>query len=163
MSGSLLRPDMTAERVVDIDPLSLWKLGARGLLIDADNTLTPFGEMYLPDGYREWLDKCLATGFRIVIFTNNFKERATAIEALTGLPVVYGWVKPWPWGMARAAKRLDIPKDRIMLVGDQLFTDILGARLYGMKCVLVEPLAKKDHLWTGLMRKLERLAGRGRR
>jgi HAD superfamily phosphatase (TIGR01668 family) len=101
-------------------------------------------------------------GFRIVVFTNNFGDRAAKIQKTIGLPIVFGWVKPFPWGMARALRAIGLPRREVLLFGDQLFTDILGANLSGIDSVLVEPLAAKDSVWTGLMRKLERLFGRGR-
>ena len=157
-----LKPTWSMQRVTDADLGAIWESGKRGLLIDADNTLIPFGTLHLPEGYRQWLDLALAKGFKIVVFTNNFSKRAHLIEGLLGLPVVYGWVKPWPWGMARAMRALDLPKERVLLFGDQLFTDILGANIEGIDSILVEPLAEKDSLWTKLMRRLEKLTGRGR-
>lgn len=155
-----LKPDISIRKLTDLDLPGLWKSGIRGLLLDADNSLIPYGTMSLPDGYRTWLDDALAQGFSIVVLTNNFKRRATLIKRLIGLPVVYGWVKPWPWGMAKAVKELGMPKERILLVGDQLFTDVLGAKVAGLSSALVDPLAAKEHAWTRLMRRLERLAGR---
>lgn len=157
-----LKPTVSIKRVTDADLDSIWESGKRGLLVDADNTLIPFGTLSLPEGYRDWLDRALAKGFRIVVFTNNFRRRAGMIGGLLGLPVVYGWVKPWPWGMARAMRALGLPKEQVILFGDQLFTDILGANFEGIDSVLVEPLAEKDSLWTKLMRRLEKLTGRGR-
>ena len=157
---SPLKPDISVKKVTDLDLQKLWRSRKRGLLLDADNSLIPYATMELPDSYRTWLDDALARGFSIVVFTNNFRKRAMLIQELVGLPVVYGWVKPWPWGMARAVKKLGMPKERILLVGDQLFTDILGAKVAGVSSALVDPLAAKEHAWTRLMRRLERLAGR---
>ncbi len=157
-----LKPTWAMQRVTDADLGAIWESGKRGLLIDADNTLIPFGTLMLPEGYRDWLDSAIAKGFRIVVFTNNFRRRADLIGGLLSLPVVYGWVKPWPWGMARAMRALGIPKEQVILFGDQLFTDILGANIEGIDSILVEPLAEKDSLWTKLMRRLEKLTGRGR-
>ena len=156
----LLEPGFAVDRVTDLDLDALKAQGISGLLLDADNTLLPYGETALPEGYRQWLDRATHKGFKIVVFTNNFRRRAKQIEETLSLPLVYGWVKPWPWGMARAGSKIGLPRERILLVGDQLFTDILGARLAGLSSCLVKPLAKKDHAWTALMRKLERLAGR---
>ncbi len=156
----LLKSDFTVVKVTDLDLDALRASGIEGLLLDADNTLLPYGETVLPEGYRKWLDRADSMGFKLVVFTNNFKRRAKQIERALSLPLVYGWVKPWPWGMARAIRKIGLPRERIILVGDQLFTDILGARLAGLSSALVEPLTRKDHAWTALMRKLEKLAGR---
>lgn len=158
----LLKPTYTMPKVTDSDLTSIWKGGKRGLLVDADNTLLPFGTLDLKDDFKDWLDSAMAMGFRIVVFTNNFGDRAAKIQKTIGLPIVYGWVKPFPWGMARALRAIGLPRREVLLFGDQLFTDILGANLCGIDSVLVEPLAAKDSVWTGLMRKLERLFGRGR-
>ncbi len=157
-----LKPTYSMAKVTDSDLASIWKGGKRGLLVDADNTLLPFGTLDLKDDFRGWLDNALAMGFNIVVFTNNFGTRAAKIQKTIGLPIVYGWVKPFPWGMARALRAIGLPRREVLLFGDQLFTDILGANLCGIDSVLVEPLAAKDSVWTGLMRKLERLFGRGR-
>ncbi len=157
-----LKPTYSMAKVTDSDLASIWKGGKRGLLVDADNTLLPFGTLDLKDDFRGWLDSALAMGFSIVVFTNNFGTRAAKIQKTIGLPIVYGWVKPFPWGMARALRAIGLPRREVLLFGDQLFTDILGANLCGIDSVLVEPLAAKDSVWTGLMRKLERLFGRGR-
>jgi HAD superfamily phosphatase (TIGR01668 family) len=158
----LLKPTYIMAKVTDSNLASIWKGGKRGLLVDADNTLLPFGTLDLSGDFKNWLDNALAMGFRIVVFTNNFGDRAAKIQKTIGLPIVFGWVKPFPWGMARALRAIGLPRRKVLLFGDQLFTDILGANLSGIDCVLVEPLAAKDSVWTGLMRKLERLFGRGR-
>jgi HAD superfamily phosphatase (TIGR01668 family) len=159
---ALLKPSRSLHSVLDADLKAAWKDGKRGLLVDADNTLLPFGTVDLPAKHREWLKKAASMGFKIVIFTNNFGKRAGRIKEVLGLPIVYGWVKPWPWGMARALRAMGLPRREILLFGDQIFTDILGANLCGVDSVLVEPLAAKDSTWTGIMRKLEKLMGRGR-
>lgn len=159
---SLLEPTYRLKKVTDADLASMWGRGKRGLLVDADNTLLPYGTLNLADEFRAWLEGAAAMGYRIVVFTNNFGSRAEAIRGTIGLPIVYGWVKPFPWGMRRALRAIGLPRQEVLLFGDQMFTDILGANLCGIDSALVEPLASRDSLWTGLMRKLEKLFGRGR-
>jgi HAD superfamily phosphatase (TIGR01668 family) len=158
----ILKPFKVVDKVIDADYCMLWQAGKRGLLIDADNTLLPWGTLALPPGYREWLEGAKKQGFRIVVFTNNGAARSQRIKEVLLLPIVFGWVKPWPWGMTRALRELGLPRQQVLLLGDQIFTDILGANLMGIDSVLVTPLSQKEHGWTALMRKLERLAGRGR-
>jgi hypothetical protein len=64
-------------------------------------------------------------------------------------------MKPLPFGYARAVRVLKAPKNRVAVVGDQIFTDILGAKLYGLRSILTEPFQPETGPFFRLKRKIE--------
>jgi hypothetical protein len=98
-----------------------------------------------------------AVGLAGCIVSNNFSLRVRQVGELLGLPVV-GWaVKPVPVGFWRAMSIMGTTPATTALVGDQLFTDVLGGNLVGMYTILVEPLSTEEFPTTKLVRRLERL------
>lgn len=91
------------------------------------------------------------------IVSNNFTPRVRRVGAALGLPVV-GWaLKPVPVGLWRAMAIMRTRPATTALIGDQLFTDVLGGNLLGMYTILVEPLSRDEFPTTRLVRRMERL------
>jgi len=159
-----LSPDEVAPTVFDIDYERLWKKGIRGLIFDLDNTLCPWRVPSLGKEVGGLLKHLLKRGFRVCVLSNGrLRHRNEVIGELKrdGVLVVAQAMKPLPFGFRRALKSLGLGTDRVAVIGDQLFTDILGGNLIGCYTVLVEPLSIHEHPWTRwVMRYLEHLFGR---
>lgn len=94
---------------------------------------------------------------RSCIVSNNFSLRVRRIGALLGIPVV-GWaLKPVPIGFWRAMAIMGTDRATTALVGDQLFTDVLGGNLLGLRTILVDPLSPHEFPTTRLVRRIEGL------
>ena len=154
---SIFYPNRLVPRVTDIDPRQLAESGVRGLLLDADNTLTTHNSQQLDPAVRTWLDEVAACGIRAVIISNNNFERTKPFAQLTGLPFVSKAHKPLPSGFRRARRALGLTRQQCAVIGDQVFTDVLGARLSRLYCIQVLPIQEeKGHPFLAFKRIFEK-------
>lgn len=133
----LFYPDEYADGVFDVDYDKLYALGYRGLIFDIDNTLVPHGKPATPEVV-EFFAGLKSKGFRTLVLSDNSKERVEPFAENIGALYVNSAKKPRPGAFLRAVGLLGLPKDRIVYIGDQIFTDILGANLSGLDCILVK-------------------------
>lgn len=154
---SLFTPDRAVASVADLDPALLLGGGIRGIILDLDNTIVPWGEATPPPFVREWVRRVRAGGLRACIVSNNSRVWVAQVGEILDLPVV-GWaVKPMPFGLLRAMALMGTRRRETALIGDQLFTDVLGGNLLGVHTILVEPLSVREFATTRLVRRIERL------
>jgi HAD superfamily phosphatase (TIGR01668 family) len=131
--------------------------GIRGVVLDLDNTILPWGSATPPAEVQAWVRRLRSTGLAGCIVSNNFSLRVRQVGAMLAIPVV-GWaLKPVPLGFRRAMAIMGTRPATTALVGDQLFTDVLGGNLLGMYTILVEPLSPDEFPTTRLVRRIERL------
>ena len=152
---SLLKPTVALENVTDITPELIRQLGIDAILLDVDNTLAP-PTSHLPyDGVQEWIDSIKQMGIHIVICSNNYKKRVKPFSDRVGLDCVAMSLKPFPFGFNRAKRKFKEKPDSVLVVGDQVYTDVLGANLAGMKSVLLAPRSEEHGFSIWLRRKME--------
>lgn len=158
----MLNPDSYHRSVVDIDLAGLAADEVDTLLIDLDNTLLPRDGSAIPDEIRVWAAGLDAAGFRACLVSNNWHRRVSEVADDLGFGLVSKAVKPLPFAFMLALKRTGSSRSRAAVIGDQLFTDILGGKLMGMRTILIEPLCSADLPHTLFLRRIERvlLAGR---
>lgn len=154
---SLFYPTLYCDRITDITADMLHNLGVRGLLLDVDNTLTTHGSQHLSDEVKCWLDEMQAAGFLMTVVSNSWEWRVAPFAARIGLRHTSLSCKPLPFGFLRGARRMGLKRRECIAIGDQVFTDILGANLCGVPCIQLQPIL----LETGkpilkLKRKIER-------
>lgn len=152
----LLRPDQYVTDVRAIDLEQLRATGIRALLLDLDNTVSPHHSPAVIPEIRDWLGGLSDAGFEACFVSNNWHSNIHERAAALGYPVVHKAMKPLPFGFWRAARRLGVPIAACAVVGDQLFTDILGGHWAGATCILVMPLTTNDLPHTRVLRNLER-------
>lgn len=148
-------PDAVFARVTAIRPGYLRQQGIRGLVVDIDNTLTEHDSIHLPDDVATWAITMRAAGVRIVLISNNHAPRVSPFADKLGVEWVCDAHKPLKSGMRRAQEALGCEKEVMAMVGDQLFTDVLAARRYGIRALLVEPVAPDFVPFIKLKRRLE--------
>jgi HAD superfamily phosphatase (TIGR01668 family) len=153
----MFQPDLEAATLADVSLEDLWNRGFRGLIIDLDNTVCGYHESTLAPGVREWVLAAKARGFALAMVSNNFRERVAAIGAQLDVPAVPNALKPLPQGFLLAMRHLQTPRSRTVVIGDQLFTDVLGAKLLGLHAVLTQPIVPKDFPLTRVLRLMERV------
>ena len=156
-SVDTLRPDAHIASLVDVRVDELWARGLRGIVLDLDNTCCAYHQPELAAGVADWVAGAQDRGFRIVILSNNFSERVAAVGAQLGVPTVPNALKPLPFGFLRALRLLGTPRRATVVIGDQVFTDVLGGKLLGLHTVLTEPIVAHDFPLTRCLRFLERL------
>lgn len=152
----MLRPDLyfTSVHAIDLDDLR--RRGVRHLLVDLDNTLLPRDTNVVPDDLREWARLVGREGFSVCLVSNNWHERVKAVADELGFGLVPKALKPLPFAFRKALRVLGGEPGEAAVVGDQVFTDILGGNLAGMTTVLVEPLSTTDLPHTLVLRLIER-------
>jgi HAD superfamily phosphatase (TIGR01668 family) len=153
----VLAPDRFAARLSDVSLDDLAQRGIRGLIVDLDNTLVGFARTDLEREHLTWVQEAHRRGFRIVMLSNNFSQRVGRIAAQLGVAWVPNALKPLPVGFLRAARTLGLRRKQIAVVGDQLFTDVLGAKACGFYAILTEPIERADFPITKFFRFFERL------
>ncbi|HLA24551.1 MAG TPA: YqeG family HAD IIIA-type phosphatase [bacterium] len=153
----LITPSRVAATLAGLDPAELAAAGIRGVILDLDNTLLPWGSSTPPPEVQAWVQRLRAAGVAGCIVSNNFSLRVRRVGAMLGIPVV-GWaLKPVPIGFWRAMAIMGTRPATTALIGDQLFTDVLGGNLLGVYTILVEPLSQDEFPTTRLVRRIERL------
>ena len=151
----LLWPDAAFDGVAEITPQYLQAKGIRALVLDIDNTLTTHDSPHLPPAVGAWLAACRAAGIRLAVSSNNSEARVAPFASAIGVDYVANAAKPLPRGFARARAQFGVEKSQMAVVGDQLFTDVLGGRLYGIPTLLVRPMAPDTKWYIRLKRRLE--------
>jgi HAD superfamily phosphatase (TIGR01668 family) len=149
-------PTSYAPSVAAIDIERLAANGFAGIIIDLDNTLVAYRRLVPEDRDVRWIRAACERGLRIVMVTNNATPWAASIARDLGIPCIPNARKPLPAGFRRALATLALPRQSVIVVGDQLFTDILGAKIFGLAAILVEPLVDHDPHNTRWLRIFER-------
>jgi HAD superfamily phosphatase (TIGR01668 family) len=155
------RPHHYALSVSAIDPAALHARGIRGAIVDLDNTLVGFRQRVPLAEDALWVRRANELGVRIVVLTNNGTPWASEVARSLGVPCIARARKPLPFAFRRALNVLELTAGEAVVIGDQLFTDVLGAKLAGLGVILVEPLVRHDPWNTRPLRWLERLIMRG--
>jgi HAD superfamily phosphatase (TIGR01668 family) len=153
----LLVPDGLAASVVSIDPDTLLDRGVRGVILDLDNTLVAWNRCEVGEPLREWLGRLRAAGVNACIVSNNTRSRVETFCAQVGLPAVARAKKPRRRGFRLAMELLGTRPHETAVVGDQVWTDVLGGKRLGLHTILVRPVARREFVGTRAMRLLEGL------
>ncbi|MBC7105035.1 MAG: YqeG family HAD IIIA-type phosphatase [Firmicutes bacterium] len=152
----LLYPRLWVSSVCRIEASHLRRQGIRGLILDVDNTLVPWAGTEMAPATRCWLEGLSRAGFGVCLVSNG-RGRAELLAASTGFPVIWRAAKPLPRAFVRAMGLLGTRPPETAVVGDQIFTDILGGNLTGAYTVLVSPLSGREFFTTRLNRQAEKL------
>lgn len=151
-----LTPDFYIDEIRKIRLEELKQWGVKGVIFDLDNTIVPWGEDTLSEEIIEWITCLKAAGYRLCLVSNSLHTRVNSIAAILGVDAVPAAAKPRKKAFLQAMAKLQLNPAAVVVIGDQLFTDILGGKRLGLKTVLVKPLSAQELLWTRMMRKLEK-------
>ena len=139
-----------------IDFEQLYEEGYRGLIFDIDNTLVPHGA---PADKRATalFDRLKSIGFRCCLISNNQEPRVKMFNQDIGVDYVYNAHKPSTKNYVKAMEIMGTDKENSLFIGDQLFTDVWGAKRAGIRNILVKPIHPKEEIQIVLKRYLERV------
>ena len=143
-----------AKSVYDIDYKRLYDMGVRGLILDIDNTIVHHNDDATPEAEQLFCD-IHAAGLKTVLLSNNDEERVQRFIKNIDTPYVCDADKPQPQGYERALEILGTEKQQTVVIGDQMFVDIIGANRCGIPSVLVHFIPVKGELWLGFKRYIE--------
>ena len=154
---ALFFPTLYRRRITDVTADDLHRLGAKAVLLDVDNTLTTHDAPDLTDEVKSWLAEQQAEGFVLLIVSNNREERVAPFAEKIGLPFYAHARKPLPFGFRAAAKQAGVHRKQCVVIGDQIFTDMLGANLAGIPSILLEPIRfETEQKFIVFKRKIEK-------
>lgn len=149
-------PDEIKKSAYDIDYEALYKAGMRGIIYDIDNTLVPHNAM-ADERAVALFDRLRNIGFQMVLLSNNKEPRVKAFNDDVKAMYIYKAGKPGKKGYFSAMKMMGTDTKSTIFIGDQLFTDVWGAKRCGIRNILVKPIDKKEEIQIVLKRYLERI------
>jgi uncharacterized protein len=153
----LFAPHYRVAGVEELTPERLRQWGLRALLLDVDCTLTRYRRREVSAAVETWIEEVRAAGVALCLVSNGMARRIQGFAAQLGLPYVSQAMKPLPRGIWSALRKLQSAPSQTAMVGDQLFTDVMAARLAGIRSILVEPIHPEEEPWyTRLKRRPQR-------
>lgn len=150
-------PDIMMDSAYEIDYEEYYKKGYRGIIYDVDNTLVPHGAA--ADGRAVALfERLHAVGFSVTLLSNNKEPRVKSFaQDVKYADYIFKADKPSPKGYQEAMRRMGTDEKHTLFIGDQLFTDVWGAKNAGILSILVKPIHPREEIQIVFKRKLERI------
>ena len=147
-------PDHEVDSAYSIDYSALYQAGKRAVIFDVDNTLVPHGAP-ADDRAKELFGKLHAIGYHTLLLSNNKEPRVKSFSDDVGSTYIFKAGKPGRAGYEKAMERMGTTPETTIFVGDQLFTDVWGAKNAGIDSYLVKPIHPKEEIQIVLKRRLE--------
>lgn len=150
-------PTYIYEKVEHIPYKLIKKNDIKLILIDMDNTLVDHNHIY-NDELKKWIRDIKEEGVLIYIFSNSpMGKTVKKIAAELGIEYEYNVSKPGIKRFRKLCEELNIDKKNILMIGDQIFTDVWGGNRFGIRTILVTPIGDKEWILTKIKRPLERI------
>lgn len=151
----LFKPTWMINSIFSITAEELKTNGINTVLIDLDNTLIAWNEPEATEDSINWILQMKAAGITLMILSNNSGGRVERVAEILDVEYIPRSLKPTIQGFKIAEKKLGVSVSEMVMVGDQLITDILGANRYGLRTILVKPLLTSDAWNTKFNRFIE--------
>ncbi len=152
----IFRPTYVFKSVTDISFDFLEENNIKALILDLDNTLTTHNNPHPAEKVTDWIDDLKNSGIKMMIVSNNRAERVIPFAQNLGLDFVPNGRKPLATGFKKAQAIMEIPFSEIAIVGDQIFTDILGANLKRVRTIYVHPIQIESGFFFKIKRFFEK-------
>ncbi|MBW1605694.1 YqeG family HAD IIIA-type phosphatase [Lactobacillus sp. Sy-1] len=149
------KPTWMISAIYDLKPVQLNAMGIKAVFTDLDNTLIPWNN---PDGtpqLRTWLATLAEFNIKLVVISNNKHSRVKRAVSNLDLDFISRAMKPLPAGINRALRKYQLNRDQVIMVGDQLMTDVWASNNAGVRSVLVKPILNSDAWITSVNRRIE--------
>ena len=151
----ILYPDFYCKDVTKITPEFLKENEIKGIILDIDNTLIDIDRKML-EGAVKWHEEVVNSGVKSIILSNTNKiDKVEMVAKALNVEYINFAKKPAKGGFVKAKKKLELDEKNIAVIGDQIFTDVVGAKRCNMFAILVEPVDKRDFWYTKWKRPLE--------
>ncbi len=148
MSFSLL-PTLRADALTDLTPSLLKDRGVKLLMMDFDNTIVPYTTSTPTEEMDRWLREMKQSTIELCVVSNSKKDRVKIFCGQYGIDCVTHSKKPFPKGIRQCLAKYQIPAEHCALVGDQIFTDTMGANGCGVPSILVKAI-HNHNIWLKL-------------
>lgn len=153
----LFRPRYTIDTIYHLDTDVLQQMNVKAVFSDLDNTLLAWNEFETAKKMDELNQRLAKAGIKLVVISNNNADRIGKVLNPYQIDFVAKSRKPLPFAITKKREQLGLAKDQVMMVGDQLITDIQAGNLAGVESVLVKPLVETDKWNTRINRFLEKI------
>ena len=151
-----LIPDLYFEKFDDVTPELLASMGIHGVILDIDNTLEPYENAKPGERVINWLKRLAELGIKACFVSNNNQKRVELFNEELKLPAYYKAGKPFKKNILLAMRDLGSDKQTTVVIGDQIFTDVLAAKNAGLRAILIAPIKDKRDPFTKFKRLLEK-------
>lgn len=152
----MLKPDAYFEKITDISLEFLKEHNIKGIILDVDNTILDLDKVPI-NGIEDWVNIIKKNDIELCIASNSInKEKLNNISKKLNIPYISRSLKPMKLGLKKATNIMNVKAGNIAEIGDQLFTDVLGANRMKMFSILVKPISKEKHFINEIKRKIEK-------
>ncbi|WP_226036969.1 YqeG family HAD IIIA-type phosphatase [Aquibacillus saliphilus] len=149
-------PNEHVKSIFEIKPEDLKSKGINGIITDLDNTLVAWDVRDATPEIIKWFNLMNEHNIKVTIISNNKEERVRLFSEPLNTPFVYSARKPLGQAFKKAAKAMKLDKKEVVVIGDQLMTDVLGGNSSGFYTILVVPIVQTDGKMTRINRQIER-------
>lgn len=128
------------------------------IMLDMDNTIIDYSENKYTKELKEWAIRMKRNGIKLYILSNSpFGKLVKRIATELGMKYYYNASKPFSKGFKKIMEIEKVEKENMLMIGDQIFTDVWGGNRFGVRTVLVNPINSKERLHTKLKRPFEKI------
>ncbi|EMA6341670.1 YqeG family HAD IIIA-type phosphatase [Bacillus cytotoxicus] len=152
----LFLPNEYVKNVYHVQPEELKKRGIKGVITDLDNTLIEWDRPNATPQLEQWFLNMKEQNIQVTVVSNNNEKRVKDFAEPLGIPFIHSARKPFVRAFKRAIERMNLKPEEVVVIGDQILTDVLGGNRVGLHTILVVPVAQTDGLVTRFNRKIER-------
>lgn len=153
--SGILYPDMYVDSLLDIPLDELQGKNIKAFILDLDNTITEWNSNYIREEIAAWFKTILDQGFKACILSNNGQQRVVQVAQSLGIPFISRAQKPRRGAFRRAVELMGVQPEETAVIGDQIFTDVLGGNRAGLFTILVVPIARREFVGTKFSRAME--------
>lgn len=152
---AILYPDIYVNSILDIPLPTLEQLGIKAFILDLDNTLTEWNSNEVREDIIDWFVQIKAAGFKACILSNNGEQRVITVAQILDIPYIFRARKPSRRAFYKAIELMQVQPAETAVIGDQIFTDVLGGNRAGLFTILVMPIARREFAGTKISRLFE--------
>lgn len=153
---SIFKPCIIIDKFDNFDIKKYRSLGFDTILLDVDNTITPYYEKIPNQNGKNFVNNLKENGFKVIVFSNNTNKRVQKVAESINCDYMCWALKPLKIGFKKAKKKYGIDLNKTICMGDQLITDVLGANRMHVYSIYCKPISKEDSFITSINRKVER-------
>ncbi|NLJ48550.1 MAG: YqeG family HAD IIIA-type phosphatase [Candidatus Atribacteria bacterium] len=149
-------PSIYVDEISEIPLDLLKKRGIKGLIIDLDNTIAPWDQPAVTQSAERWLKQAKNDGFKIFLVSNSITSRVNYFMEALDIPGISMAQKPRRGSFRKALELMGLDSNQVTVIGDQIFTDVLGGNRLNLHTILVNPINRKEFFFTRLVRLAEK-------
>lgn len=151
----ILYPNIYVDSLLEIPLEELKQRNIKAFVFDLDNTVTEWNSNDLRPEVVKWFSLIRQYGFKACILSNNGAERISQVAQQLDIPFIHRAQKPRRAAFYRAVTLMQVQPEEVAVIGDQIFTDVLGGNRAGLYTILVRPMARREFLGTKISRGME--------